>query len=946
MISGGEEPRLWEREAAIAALDEALRLARRGQGTTLLLVGEAGLGKTALLRRARARARAAGFRCGHARGESAESILPFGFLDQALRGLDAEDVLRPLPELAAADQSVAMFHRAHSWLRNLGTEPVLLALDDLHWADADSLTLLGFLCRRLDTAPLAVVGTLRPWPPPAALLCGALEASGQARALRLSPLSQTASSALLAEVTGRELPASAQSRLHQLCAGNPLLLRHVADDIDPTGEVPTGALAAPLRERVLLSRFTGMGARSLEFARIAAVFGVRFRPRLVPALSGLTESEARDCLAGLCANGLVRDGGAGWAEFTHPLLQEVLYQDLPPPLRAELHGLAFHTLWEQGEPAGEAAEHALRADLRGDPQAVAALQRAGLDALARGALAGAGERLRAAARFTGSRIPADALLALAGSLLLAGAAEEAAATCRPVVDRSDATPAEQAAALRLLGRALFQSGAADEEEAAFAAAADRYRALDPATAAEVLLEAAQVATYMRGPRRARALAEQARALVPSSPPSQLSALIEISAGMADVLLGDGEGFAVVEAALAQITPERGRHGAWEWGPRLAHLQTAKIVERFDAAQHSFEVGLADAERAGSPLEVSSYGAAYADSLVRQGRLDQALELLGQSRAVARFVPGLAPWTTVGLAHLNYELDRPDEALRYCDEVEAAMAPVEELVPLLRLWWLQVRAGLALEAERAELAADFVARAEAVAQVAGVLEPCVVPWRATAIAAYGALGRHSDLRRVVEDLEAGVARLPCAWPRGVAARGRAMLADQAGDRDLADCGFAEAVRWHRQVPMPLAEAESLLAYGSFLRRNQSPSRARGLLGDALRTADRCGARRLSRRVHAELRAAGGRRPKDSGPGLTVQERRIGELATLGLTNAEIGQRLFISGRTVEHHLAQVYAKLGLSSRRQLSRSHALALGSAQEGGEAVGAGEGASAPTME
>ena len=94
----------------------------------------------------------------------------------------------------------------------------------------------------------------------------------------------------------------------------------------------------------------------------------------------------------------------------------------------------------------------------------------------------------------------------------------------------------------------------------------------------------------------------------------------------------------------------------------------------------------------------------------------------------------------------------------------------------------------------------------------------------------------------------------------------------------------------------------------------------MLGEALHVAEGCGARRLVREAHAELRAAGGRRRERSdGRRLTPQEERVSELARLGLTNQEIGRRLFVSGRTVEHHLAQVYAKLGLSCRRDLRRA---------------------------
>ncbi|MHB8313223.1 MAG: helix-turn-helix transcriptional regulator, partial [Candidatus Dormibacteria bacterium] len=150
---------------------------------------------------------------------------------------------------------------------------------------------------------------------------------------------------------------------------------------------------------------------------------------------------------------------------------------------------------------------------------------------------------------------------------------------------------------------------------------------------------------------------------------------------------------------------------------------------------------------------------------------------------------------------------------------------------------------------------------------------------------------------------------------------ALLAEGDGDADAAEAEFARALRLHAEVAMPLAEADTLIRYGAFLRRRGAPRRAREPLGRALQLAEGCGAGRLAGIAAAELAACGGRRRRRAAADatLTAQEVRVAELAAAGRSNAEIGAALFISAKTVEHHLGRIYAKLAVRSRRELMRS---------------------------
>ncbi|MFL6149233.1 MAG: ATP-binding protein, partial [Pseudonocardiaceae bacterium] len=162
-----------EREALLAAITGLLDDVRAGRGAALFVVGEAGLGKTTSLSQARMLA-APVVRVGLGRGDVMETSLPFGVLAAALGAVGNHDLVASPPGDAGVNEvRAARFYGVLRWLEHT-TCPVLLALDDLHWADPDSLALLSFLCRRLDGLPVAVLGTLRPWPPAAHDLVSAL----------------------------------------------------------------------------------------------------------------------------------------------------------------------------------------------------------------------------------------------------------------------------------------------------------------------------------------------------------------------------------------------------------------------------------------------------------------------------------------------------------------------------------------------------------------------------------------------------------------------------------------------------------------------------------------------------------------------------------------------------------------------------------------------------
>ena len=213
---------LFEREAALGAIATTLDVVRRGGPAALFVQGEAGLGKTSLI--VEARSSASGLQVGWGEGVASETALPFGLLGQALGPLGALSELETVSDLASGEARASVYYRARGRLRHLCSQaPHVLFLDDLHWADPDSLGLLAFLVRRLSDSPLGLVATMRPWPNEATALAEELHGKGQAVIERLAGGDGSAGQ-VVARAAGRQLSDAELAPLLDSCAGNPLLL--------------------------------------------------------------------------------------------------------------------------------------------------------------------------------------------------------------------------------------------------------------------------------------------------------------------------------------------------------------------------------------------------------------------------------------------------------------------------------------------------------------------------------------------------------------------------------------------------------------------------------------------------------------------------------------------------------------------------------------------------
>jgi DNA-binding CsgD family transcriptional regulator len=913
---------VWEREAATAAIGATLSEARAGRGGVLFLVGEAGLGKTTMLDRARQLA-GTDFAVGSGHGDATEATLPFGIFSQALDDLGSPGSLESenVSIGSASDARAARFYTVLRFLEKRSVEPVLLLLDDLHWSDPDSLGLISFLSRRIGVLPVAVLAALRPWPPDALQTAQRLAAHDEAGIERLTPLSDAASRALLSERVGSGLSEEQFRRVRTLTFGNPLLVEQLALAIAGGADVPEpGADASNVGSDLLWTRFAGGTPAERHYAEAAAIFGTTFRPALAAELAGLSDRDAEDALEGLLASGVVRATEGGLAEFAHPLLRQTLYERMPAPVRSGKHATAFRALLARGADPAEAAEHAMRADLAGDADAIAVLERAGRQALDAGALATARQRFEAAVTLAGSRASADLLLTLAGVLLASADAQATAAICRRLLAMDEVADTERMAARRLLGRARFIGGDPQGALREFQQAVNASPPLNPSDVVQTLLEAVYVSWPTVGPALATPLAARAKALA-HDVSEDLRMRAETAWAFCAFVGGDFQGIDVIEQAArrAEADPisDIGDF-AWTWGALGLHGNVAKWMERFDEAERTFTVGMATAESLNLPVAIASLAVMHGDTCARTGRLEEGLRLLDRASALADLAPERAFWAAIAHSYILIEMGRPDEARSWTETARTLANPIEGWPGSLWLW--HVDAQLAFQDRHRDEACALYEKIEALADKTGILEPCVVPWMGDAMATYAATGRLVDAGRILERLKASIGQLPCRTPRVVIALAHAEAFRAQNEPEGAETAFQDALALSRAQPAPLLQARVLLRYGGYLRQAGHQVRARPLLAEALKLAEAVGGERVASRAADELKAAGGRgrRRRQDPDALTVSEARVASLSGQGLRRGEIAERLNLTANTIDTHLQHVYRKLGIRSQLELMR----------------------------
>jgi len=902
-------PGLIGRRSECTTLDRLLAGVRAGQSRVLVVQGEAGIGKTALLDYLRDRA--SGCRIARAAGVQSEMELPFAGLHQLCAPMlgDLErlpspqrDALRVAFGLQAGDtpDQFLVALAALSLLAEVAdASPLVCLIDDAQWLDEASTRTLTFVARRLLAERIAMVFAVR--------TSGEPDALDDLPALTVEPLGDADARLLLMSGMPGLVDERVRDRIVAETRGNPLALM----------ELPRGLTSAALAGGFGLPDTMPLASRvEAGFMRRLEPLPVETRRLLLaaaidPAGDAMLVRRAAERL-GIGPDAATAADSAGLVEmgarvrFRHPLVRSAVYRAASLPDRREAHRALAEVTDADIDP-DRRAWHRAQAAPDADEDVAAELERSAARAQARGGIAAAAAFLERAATLTKDRARrAERALDAAQSKLHAGAFEPAAA----LLAMAEAGPLDEVGHARinlLQAEIAFAQNRGSDAPPLLLAAARRLERLDVALARETYLEAISAAIFAghlaRGPGL-REVAEAARSTPPPRLPRAPDRLLDALA----VRFTDGfpASVPIVRRAVNAFLDE-GMSGQeplrWLW---LASTGPSELWDHecwyVLASRH---VTVAREAGALSELPLALNSCVY--PLLFAGELALAASLVEEARAVSEATgSNLAPYGALGLAAWR---GREREARVLIDATLREAAPRGEGIGVTMAHWAN-----ALLCNGLGLYDDALAAAQ---EAARHQDELTVPrWGLAelveAAARSGAPELASDALERLSD-----ATRACAtdWALGVEARSRALL----GEGDAADRLYREAIERLARTRVRVELARAQLVYGEWLRHEQRPADASEHLRAAHDTFDRIGAEAFAERARRELLATGETvRTRSIQPldGLTAQEAQIAHLAGEGQTNREIGAQLFISARTVEFHLHKVFGKLGISSRKEL------------------------------
>ena len=883
----------------------------------LLVTGEAGMGKTVLLADAAERARSAGMRVLSVTGRESESKLAFAGLHQLLRpvlssaaGLPGRQAQALTGALGLAADPVAPDPlltgvAVLTLLSDLSERsPVLVVADDAHWLDRSSLDALAFAGSRLDAERVVLLVGARGQAPPSGFDRGFPE-------LHLEPLSAADAGRLL---DGQPRPPRGRARQQVLAqaAGNPMALIELAKVIadDPAASRRWAAEPLPLTDRlsaVLTSRFAALPEQAQAALLLAAVAD---GPDLRAAASHGAGPDAR-ALAPAEQLGLVKVDRTG-LQFSHPLVRSAIYHSAPFAQRAAAHRQLAEALHDQPD---RRAWHLAAAALQPDEHVASLLEATAAQAQHRGGAAAAALAMERAAEL--SPDPEDQarrLVAAASAAVPTGQGD----WVQELATRALAVTADPE--LRLTARhdaawALAWSGRRTAALSALISVAEEASRDLPALAWDALGSAATVAYQSGMPASRQAVSRTLGLLERQGPPppgrapgidvNALRLWIRASAdpiGSRNQLLPDLRkivGSPIEEPSLWRIAST-----AW-----LLDESDLAITLLQDAMQRLRAPGV----RGTSGGSLTVLGWAYIDT----GRWDEALEAAAEAAGLAEanqmeIVAASADVITATVLALRAD---SGAARRHAARALATVDPAE----------------CGLVAARARRALGVAALADgsylqAFTQLRGLFSEDGTPLHNYAsylgVADLAAAAVRADRRMegcdVIEQRTQPPRREGLCPARSSSSPGPAASSPA---RTRPEAHFGKALADPAGDQWPFERAQLRLDYAEWLRRRRRINDAKPVLTEALGTFRRLGARSWAQRAQAELRACGvavtGAPGEPDALGeLTPQQRQIVRLASDGLTDREIGDRLFLSPRTVSSHLYRSYPKLGVASRHQL------------------------------
>lgn len=906
------------------------------------VIGEAGIGKSALLEAAAAAAAAAGLQVFSGLAAEHERDVPFSLvvdaLDDRVAEMHPERVAAAGPELgevlpaAAGDGSRPIaaagpaerfrYHRAlRDLLELLGRErPFALVLDDLHWADEGSVELVLHLLRRPPRVPHLLLFALRPVDPAARLIDAARSARGWAE-LRPRPLEDESALALLPPA----LDQSVRERMAAEAGGNPLFLRELGRlGAGPSSELPTTVLAA-VRQEV-----AGLPEEAVSLLEGAAVAGDPFDPALAAATIAMRRATALEALDELVAADLVRatDGRQGF-RFRHPLVRRAVYDAMPPGSRLAAHERAAAVLEERGAEPGARAYHVERFAGPGDEASIRLLTEA--------AEAAADAAPATAARWYGAAIEllahdqderrADLLGPMARSLMAAGRLPESMDALEQAISLkpADAGAERTRLALQAAQVGVLTGAYAEAERLLDSALAEAPPELRP----KALLDRASAAFFNGDMAAIAEWTARAKAELEDRDEPALETHAEVTEALGRLWSGEplGDLFerplarfdALDDAALSDYLEL-----AWGLGGNLNQ------GERFEDALAVLRRGLRLARAGRQGHLVMHFSVLMSRAELVLLKLDDSLEHVEAAEEISR-LEGLdeqlafAFWQRAQVLALRGD---PAEAGRAAAESDAIYGGARTLAARMnRSFNATVR--FAEDPERMLLALAEIGECDVGAIDTVSFTGLLVPAARAAIAT----GRLEDAERWAESVASHATRvgLRAGEARAARARGEILLAREQPSEAAAlargagaDAGAA-AIR-QEELELGLLKGRARLAAGereAGVERLQEIGRvAAGARAGAVKDAAARELRRAGTRLSAEARRAGdGAEARSEGgaaiESLTPREREVATLVADGRSNKEVAGALFLSEKTVEHHLSRIYAKLEIRSRVELA-----------------------------
>ena len=931
-------PALLEREPEVSAIRDLVHAARAGTGGLLVAEGSLGTGKTRLLAEARAAAEASGLEVVAARGGEHEQGFAFGIARQLFEPLlarassaDRTDLMAGAAALAQplfdesqfapgserpSDASFAMLHGLYWLLANLAfRQPMLVVIDDLHWADEASLRWIAYLAPRIDGLPLLLALATRPpeqSPEPGFL--SQILSDPTAVVLRPGPLGAESAAVLARAAFGAQPDPGFVTACQSATGGNPLFLQAVLGMLAREHIAPTAANASrvvrtgPAEITRLVSRgLARLPQEATSLIQAAAVLGDGAPLELVAELSDLDGEGAARAAAALVRAELLRNEDP--VEFMHPVIRTAIYGQIAGDERRRAHRRAGELLAAAGAPVEQAAAHLSATLPAGDPLVSGSLRRAAERSLAEGAPRAAASFLR---RAIAERAPGDdtaGLLSFLGTAELGTDAFSAAEHLYQALAITEDPVRRGAIALRYARALTFL----DRFEEAVHVLNEAIRAVDsPRTELLDQLEAYSFMLSLVRPELLRPAADRIASVHEGS-------------------LGHGLGGAVMRAVLAYHEFFRGasRNRCVNLARRA--LQDGWLLRRstelvwilpvtvaflaageYEQVARVLEQALTEARRRGDPLSVVLILRQKGALAFHRGDLLAAEEDLRSSEIGPDLAAVSSPLHYVGqLANVLLDRGELQEARRLLDAVPGG----QQTHAGAHLALLHARGRVLLEAGDAEAALHEFRTLGAATDALRIWNPATHPWRSQAALAMRLLGRPEEATGLARE-ELKLAR---QWgaPRPIGIALRALGLVQGGRRGEAQLRHAVAVL--EPSGARLEQARALIDLGGMLRRANHRGDAREPLRRGLELAYRAGAAGLVKQGQDELAATGVRPRKlvlTGAEALTPSERRVARMAAEGMANKEIAQALFVTVKAVEVHLSSAYRKLQVKSRTQL------------------------------